>query len=530
MDEGSDRLNSEKEEAEKASVYTEDELDKFADEVIRGMEHETPRWEPKSSENSKNKKEQNERKSKGHGLGWLLALLILVFIAIVAVAIVTIGNIRKMIDNMQESEWVSYSLSDSGSKSTSVVNMAQTDNLDDTSSSLNGYVITDVSGVVEEVMPSVVSVTSRTLVNYYYNYGRNGSGSIWDYFFGGGMGGFQRNSFDLNGQALADSEGYPVEADGIAFGDSYGDYETESEEVESGLGSGTIIGQNSSELLILTSYHVVEDCSSLYVTFMNDESVDGYIKAADEDKDIAVVAVPLKDIDTDTLNYIKIATMCTTEAKVGEGVIVIGNALGYGMSVTTGIVSATQRTIVVDDKTITVIQTDAAINNGNSGGCMLNSNGEIIGISEAKISTSAVEGMCYAIPIAQNLESIKELLNAGSSEDEAAESEENTIPATGAGLGIRGRDITSEVSDTYEMPQGVYISSVVDGSGAQTAGLMAGDIIVGIDDVVIATMDDINEELQKHYSGDGVSVIIYRMSQDGYISITVDVTLSDKLG
>ena len=227
--------------------------------------------------------------------------------------------------------------------------------------------LTDVSDVVAAVMPAVVSITSRTLINT--------GGFGWGFYIGEDQG--------------------------------------TTEEVESGIGSGTIVGANDSELLILTSYHVVEGCSSLYVTFVDDASVEGTVKNADEDTDIAIVAVAIDDIETATLESIAVATLSTAEVETGEGVIVIGNALGYGQSVVTGIISATSREITLDDNTtITVLQTDAAINSGNSGGCVLNAVGEVIGISEAKIQDTAVEGMCYAIPIAENYDLIISLMGA----------------------------------------------------------------------------------------------------------------------
>ena len=238
----------------------------------------------------------------------------------------------------------------------------------------NGIMLTDVSAMVEKAMPSVVSITSRTIVT---NYGYQ---DIWDFIMNQGQRQSQRS-------------------------------QPQQEEVDSGIGSGTIVGMNNGELLILTSYHVVEGCSSLYVTFTDDTSVDGTIKSAAEELDIAVVAVPLDDIPDATMQAISVAKLCTDGVKVGEGIVVIGNALGYGQSVITGVVSATGRELEgVGGETLKLIQTDAAINAGNSGGCMLNAKGEIVGISEAKIADASVEGMCYAIPILENLELIEQLL------------------------------------------------------------------------------------------------------------------------
>lgn len=239
----------------------------------------------------------------------------------------------------------------------------------------SAILLTDVSDIVKAAMPSVVSITSRALVS---NYGMD---DILRYIMGG-----RRGSLP----------------------------EEKTEEVESGIGSGTIVGYNDEELLILTSYHVVEDCSSLYVTFNDDASVDGYIKSKAEDKDIAIVAVPLDDISEETRQNIAVAKLCEDDVEVGDGIVIIGNALGYGQSAITGIISATGREITTDNKTMSLLQTDAAINSGNSGGCMLNAQGEIVGISEAKITDASVEGMCYAIPIKENLDLIRELMGADS--------------------------------------------------------------------------------------------------------------------
>ena len=242
-----------------------------------------------------------------------------------------------------------------------------------TSSATPSLLLTDVSDIVSQAMPSVVSITSRTIVS---NYGYQ---DIFDYFMNRGR-----------GRSI----------------------EEEQEEVDSGIGSGTIIGSNDKELLILTSYHVVEGSSSMYVTFNDNASVDGYLKGAAEDKDIAVVAVPLSDISKDTLESIAVATLSEEDVEVGDGIVIIGNALGYGQSAITGIISATGRTLSEDSDSMSLLQTDAAINAGNSGGCMLNAKGEIVGISEAKIADASVEGMCYAIPIKENLELIQSLMDA----------------------------------------------------------------------------------------------------------------------
>ncbi|MBQ6369190.1 MAG: trypsin-like peptidase domain-containing protein [Parasporobacterium sp.] len=393
-----------------------------------------------------------------------------------------------------------------------------------------GYVLTDVSDVVQQALPSVVSITSRSLIDYYGGFGNGGFGDgsriddIFKYFFGDSFGG---RSGD--GYYYYEGPGYqtPEAAPEAEPEESENGEETEehANEVDSGMGSGTIISQNDTELLILTSYHVVEGSSSLYVTFVNDASVDGYVKAADASADIAIVAVPLEDIDEETLNSIRIATISTEEPEVGDGVVVIGNALGYGTSVTTGIVSALNREIMVEGMTLNVIQTDAAINFGNSGGCMLNAKGEIIGISEAKATISYVEGMCYAIPVASNLELIQTLLNS----DEVLNDPSTQQTGNGAFLGIRGRDVTEDLSGEFEMPVGVYVSSVVMGSGAEEAGIQSGDIIVGIDGKDITTMQQLQYELAYHEAGDTVTLSINRLTEGTYEVIDIEVTLTDRI-
>ena len=376
-----------------------------------------------------------------------------------------------------------------------------------------GFVLTDVSDVVDDVLPAVVSITSRTIVNNYNSYygGYSDISDIFNYFFGGGYGNYYGNYGRSNN---GDSRYY-----------GYGEEEEEEpEEVDSGLGSGTIVGINDTELLILTSYHVVDDCSSLYVTFIDESDVDGYVKAAAEECDIAIVAVPLEDISNETLDSIAVAEISDEEPDLGDGVIVIGNALGYGMSVTDGIVSALHRTIEHNGYDISVIQTNAAINNGNSGGCMLNSKGQIIGISEAKIVVSYVEGMCYAISVYDNYDTIQELMTYDGTEEE----EDNN--AQGAYLGIQGRDVTSDIASEYGMPSGVYVAGTIAGGGAEAAGLREGDIICGVDDKEITLMSELQEILAKHNPGDVVSVHIYRSEWGGYSEKVLEVTLTDPIG
>ena len=226
-------------------------------------------------------------------------------------------------------------------------------------------------------------------------------------------------------------------------------------------GSGIIVGQNDSELLIVTNNHVVEGSSTLTVTFIDEESVEADIKGTDSDKDLAVVAVPLSKIKDSTMNKIAVATLGDSDkTQVGDQVIAIGNALGYGQSVTTGIVSAKERTM--DSYDGKLLQTDAAINPGNSGGALLNANGEVIGINSAKIATETVEGIGYAIPVSDVSDLITNLMNQ-KTKTKVAESERGYI-------GIKGVDVTSDSAQMYNMPTGVYVSEVISGGSAEKAG------------------------------------------------------------
>ena len=336
-------------------------------------------------------------------------------------------------------------------------------------------VVTDVTQVVKAVMPSVVSV-SNTYV--------------------------QRGTF---------------------FGQEYS-----SEAVSSG--SGIIVGENDSELLIVTNYHVVESADTLSVQFVDEEQVQAQIKGTDADKDLAVLAVQLSDIKEDTLNQISIASVGSSDdLTVGEPVIAIGNALGYGQSVTTGVVSALNRPIAVtsqegqtgDSQINTFIQTDAAINPGNSGGALLNTKGEVIGINSNKIGGSTVEGMGYAIPISDAKPIIEELMQK--------ETRLKVDEANKGVLGITGVNVEAQYSEVYGIPMGFYVSSVTDNSGAAAAGLVRGDIITAINGETVETMEELKEEMNYYKAGDVVTLTIMQGSPTGYQSKDVQVTLGKQM-
>lgn len=290
-----------------------------------------------------------------------------------------------------------------------------------------------------------------------------------------------------------------------------------SQQESESAGSGIIISQNDSELLVVTNNHVVEGSDTLTVTFNDGNSVEAQIKGTDSARDLAVVAVPLDKISDDTMNAIKVATLGDSDSlKVGEPAIAIGNALGYGQSVTTGIVSATGRTI--DGFDGEYIQTDAAINPGNSGGALLNANGEVIGINSAKINSSAVEGMGFAILISDASDVIQNLMNK---ETRSKVSDEER-----GYLGIKGYDVSEEGAQMYNMPTGVYVKEVMSGGGAEKAGLTKGSIITGFEGSSISGMSSLQEQLQYYKAGEEVTLTVQIPDKNGeYTEKDIKVTL-----
>lgn len=333
-------------------------------------------------------------------------------------------------------------------------------------------VTSDVSAIVESAMPSVVSITNMSVQQV-------------QSFFGGVQ---QRESKSS--------------------------------------GSGIIVGQNDSELLVVTNNHVVEGNDTLTVTFIDNSSVEAQIKGTDPEKDLAIVAVPLENIESSTMEQIAVATMGDSKSlKVGEPVIAIGNALGYGQSVTNGIVSAKDRTLssTAEDGTeessaVKYIQTNAAINPGNSGGALLNANGEVVGINTAKVADSAVEGMGYAIPVSDVSDIIEDLMNKVT-RSKVAEDEQGK-------LGIKPVDVSEESAQMYNMPQGVYISEVISGGGADKAGLTKGSIITRFDGTPIDSTETLLERMQYYKAGETVEVTVQIPGAGGeYSEQTVEVTL-----
>lgn len=288
-------------------------------------------------------------------------------------------------------------------------------------------------------------------------------------------------------------------------------------------GSGIIVGQNDTELLIATNYHVIEDTDKLTVQFVEGSEAEALIKGMDPNMDLAVIAVPIEEIESKTLQEIKVATLGDSDSLVvGEPAIAIGNSLGYGQSVTTGVISALDRSIEISGSADgTFIQTDAAINPGNSGGALLNIKGEVIGINSNKIGGSAVEGMGYAIPISAASPIIADLM-LKETKSKVAEEERGY-------LGISGISVTKDVSQAYGMPEGVYIAQVYENTAAARAGLKQGDIIMEFNGDSITSMEELQRELEFYAKGDTVDVKVMTMTVNGYEEATVELTLGNKV-
>ena len=287
-------------------------------------------------------------------------------------------------------------------------------------------------------------------------------------------------------------------------------------------GTGIIVGKNDTELLIVTNAHVVDNVSNLKCVFVDDQSVSATVKGSKSDQDIAVVAVSLSDIPSDTISKIAIAELADSDTiAVGQQVVAIGNALGEGQSVTNGIISALDRSITVNNVTFSgLIMTNAAINSGNSGGALLNASGKVIAINFAKTSSDGVEGMAYSIPVSN----VKELISSLMSKQTRQK-----VDSDNAGyLGIAAIDITSTYASMYGYPQGIIVRTVASGSAAEKAGLSAYDIIVGFDDQSISTMSGLQSLLQYYSAGETVKVDYYHLEGSEYVLKSVEVTLGKK--
>lgn len=289
-----------------------------------------------------------------------------------------------------------------------------------------------------------------------------------------------------------------------------------------GSGSGVIIGKNDTELLIATNNHVVSGAESLTVCFNDDKDAvfDAKIKGTDADNDLAVIAIKLSDISEDVLNSISVATLGdSTQMEVGDQVVAIGNALGFGQSVTSGVISALDREVTIDDTTATLMQTDAAINPGNSGGALFNMKGEVIGINSAKYASDQVEGMGFAIPMAKAQGIIENLMN---------QETRDKLTSDYGFLNITGQDVSSDVAEMYGIPEGVYVSGTTDGGAAANAGIQKGDIITKLGNTTITSISKLKEELQYYKAGETVEITLQRNTDNkGYQEQTVKVTLDN---
>ena len=289
-------------------------------------------------------------------------------------------------------------------------------------------------------------------------------------------------------------------------------------------GSGIILAQTDTELLIVTNNHVVENADSLSVLFIDESKADAAIKGTDASNDLAVIAVKLDSLSQETKEAISVATLGDSEAlQIGEPAIAIGNALGYGQSVTVGYISALNRQIKVDEvDTNTFIQTDAAINPGNSGGALVNIKGEVIGINSNKIGGNEIEGMGFAIPVSRALPIIEDLMNM-TTKYTVEEGKQGT-------LGISGRDVTSDIANAYGMPQGVYIAKFVEGGAAEKTDLHQGDIITAINGSSVTNMMELKKQLTYYEAGTTVTVTVFRQNDENgeYETLDIEVTLGEQ--
>lgn len=354
----------------------------------------------------------------------------------------------------------------------------------DTGSTAKGSL--DVSEIVSEALPSIVSITTKSVQE------------VQNYF---GM-------YGMYGYAPQQQE----------------------QEVE-GSGSGIIVGKNDDELLIATNYHVVEGADTLSVAFTDGNAVEASVKGFDEERDLAVVSVSLDDVEDDTMDAISIANIGSSDdLKVGEQVVAIGNALGYGQSVTTGIVSAKNRRMDSDNNTVTdgsddssdgvnLIQTDAAINPGNSGGALLNMEGEVVGINSAKLASTEVEGMGYAIAISDVTDILQNLMNE-TSRDKLDDSEHGV-------LGIKGSSVSSEAVQMYGIPAGVFVKKVTEGGAADKAGLKANSVITEFNGKAVSSIDQLSEYLSYYEPDEEVELTVQVPHGTSYKEETVKVTLDE---
>ena len=442
------------------------------------MENETNTYQPLTPSGSHNNNKKNPKNSKKLAKKIGAITLSAVLFGSVAAGSFQAVNYFSPVSKTTNS---SSQTSKSNSSSTSLLKTTTTSD-----SSNKGSL--DVSDITTSAMPSIVAITNKSVQE------------VQDYF----------SQFGFGGQGQPQTQ------------------ETESQ------GSGIIIGKNDSELLMVTNNHVVEGADTLSVCFIDNQVYEANVKGTDAENDLAVIAVPLDSISDDTMSQIAVASIGDSDSlKVGEQVVAIGNALGYGQSVTTGIVSAVNRTLSSDSSdtqdsnsssddssSATYIQTDAAINPGNSGGALLNMNGEVIGINSAKLASTEVEGMGYAIPISRVSDIIDNLMNQ-TTRTKVDSDKQGTI-------GIKGINVTSDVQEKYNLPEGIYVSEVTSGSAAEKAGITSGSVITKFDGKSVTDIESLQDLLQYYKAGETVELTLQVPDSDSYKEKTVSITLGSK--
>lgn len=442
------------------------------------MENETNTYQPLTPSGSHNNNKKNSKNSKK-----LAKKIGAITLSAVLFGSVAAGSFQAVnyFSPFSKTTGSSGSTASNNSSSTSLLKTTAVSGSSNTGS-------LDVSDITTSAMPSIVAITNKSVQE------------VQDYF----------SQFGFGGQGQPQTQ------------------ETESQ------GSGIIIGKNDSELLMVTNNHVVEGADTLSVCFIDNQVYEAAIKGTDPENDLAVIAVPLDSISDDTMSKIAVASIGDSDSlKVGEQVVAIGNALGYGQSVTTGIVSAVNRTLSSnssdtqdsnsssdDSSSATYIQTDAAINPGNSGGALLNMNGEVIGINSAKLASTEVEGMGYAIPISRVSDIIDNLMNQ-TTRTKVDSDKQGTI-------GIKGINVTSDVQEKYNLPEGIYVSEVTSGSAAEKAGITSGSVITKFDGKSVTDIESLQDLLQYYKAGETVELTLQVPDSDSYKEKTVSITLGSK--
>lgn len=442
------------------------------------MENETNTYQPLTPSGSHNNNKKNPKNSKK-----LAKKIGAITLSAVLFGSVAAGSFQAVNYFSPVSKTTNSSSQTSKSNSSSASLLKTTTTSD---SSNKGSL--DVSDITTSAMPSIVAITNKSVQE------------VQDYF----------SQFGFRGQGQAQTQ------------------ETESQ------GSGIIIGKNDTELLMVTNNHVVEGADTLSVCFIDNKVYEANVKGTDAENDLAVIAVPLDGISDDTMSQIAVASIGDSDSlKVGEQVVAIGNALGYGQSVTTGIVSAVNRALSNnssdtqdsnsssdDSSSATYIQTDAAINPGNSGGALLNMNGEVIGINSAKLASTEVEGMGYAIPISRVSDIIDNLMNQ-TTRTKVDSDKQGTI-------GIKGINVTSDVQEKYNLPEGIYVSEVTSGSAAEKAGITSGSVITKFDGKSVTDIESLQDLLQYYKAGETVELTLQVPDSDSYKEKTVSISLGSK--